>query len=402
VCSVNTYDLYRYRACSVSCTWPTWSPPVGGDQQCGNGTTEGDEFCDDGNTSNNDVCLNTCEWNVCGDDYVYIGVESCDDGDQNGEACTAPYGGSCNFCNATCQYQTASGGYCGDGLVNGGEVCEGTYSTRLRYFDSGTHDTLGTCSYIPPAPVPTAEDLDENDYTCRWLGVCNGGIENGELCTLDYEAYLDDGVIQDLESGNDRNTCAGWSAVGDEGVCVPPACADNCGSSCPTSFSTIGLQIQAAAPGSLPADAINLYSFGNDENDAPDVGNIFVPACTAATQLIADIDNQNVVLPDVDVVFVTDLSGSMDTEVYGGDDRRIEVVVESTQEAVSTLFDAYADFASSTLRIGLVSFHQSSATLDEPLIDLSGESALLSALDDSRFGWGRGWFRRGRFGLEKR
>ncbi|MBI4435455.1 Ig-like domain-containing protein [Candidatus Uhrbacteria bacterium] len=348
-CSINTYDLYRYRVCEADCTWPsTWIGPVGGDQQCGNGIVEGNESCDDGNSSNNDACLNTCVGNVCGDDYVYVGVESCDDGSLNGTGCVADYESTCNSCTATCQYQTSSGGYCGDGEVDEGEICDGGYSTALRYFDATTSTTSGACETYGGSTT-----VDDIDYTCRWLGVCNGGAENGEYCTLNYNVFLSSGNPVVLSSGTDANSCAG-------GTCEAPVCADDCGSACPFGYETTGLLVQSQVSAE-PMESINLYSYLNAEGDSPDNGTLTVPACAVATTITADLDDANITPPDVDIVFVTDLTGSMN-DTLGGD-RQIDLAVDSTIDAIEELFDAY-DGSGATMQIGLVSYTTSYSNAD--------------------------------------
>lgn len=57
----------------------------------------------------------------CGDGAVQgpdsRGVaEQCDAGSRNGQACEAPYGGSCTYCTSACTIATVNGGYCGDGV----------------------------------------------------------------------------------------------------------------------------------------------------------------------------------------------------------------------------------------------------------------------------------------------
>jgi cysteine-rich repeat protein len=372
-CSTNTYDLYRYRLCNARCAWPrSWKGPVGGDQQCGNGTVEGDEVCDDGNSSNNDACLNTCEENVCGDDYVEVGVESCDDGVENGTACTARYGDTCNYCNVSCQYKTKTGGYCGDGVVDTGEVCDGTYATKFTYFDDETGDTYGSCSAI----TNTTSDSDGVGYTCHWLGVCNGGSENGEYCTLDYASYVFLGTVVELTSSTtDTNSC------GTDGECVPPVCADDCGSSCPTSYKTTGLLVQSETAGATATDSVSLYGYLNNEGESPDNGVLYIPACSVATGITADIDDSDVTSPTIHIIFVTDLTGSMNNPVSGSTagscstttttscdanadcprgetcepeigNRKIDLAIDATKEAIGDLFDAYG----SSIDIGLYSY----------------------------------------------
>ena len=45
---------------------------------CGNGVLDPGEQCDDGNSNNYDNCTNQCKLNVCGDNFVNVGVEQCE------------------------------------------------------------------------------------------------------------------------------------------------------------------------------------------------------------------------------------------------------------------------------------------------------------------------------------
>ncbi|MGB1277596.1 MAG: hypothetical protein ACPG77_17770, partial [Nannocystaceae bacterium] len=74
---------------------------------CNNGILEGDEECDDENVGPNSPCLPGCLINVCGDGQLNPGVESCDQGDQNGQ-----YG---VMCSSECQVEGAE--FCGDGVL---------------------------------------------------------------------------------------------------------------------------------------------------------------------------------------------------------------------------------------------------------------------------------------------
>ena len=81
---------------------------------CRNGALEAGEDCDDGNELSTDSCTNTCENARCGDGHIYIGVETCDEGDG--------INGTPLHCNTTCDGTTGSD--CGNGIVEDGESCD--------------------------------------------------------------------------------------------------------------------------------------------------------------------------------------------------------------------------------------------------------------------------------------
>jgi len=83
------------------CDCPGGCPPT-----CGDGSVGGTEACDDGDTSDthrsvnsldddgfcviDPVAGNLCKLNTCGDGYLYVGVEDCDDGNViNGDGCSS-------------------------------------------------------------------------------------------------------------------------------------------------------------------------------------------------------------------------------------------------------------------------------------------------------------------------
>jgi len=74
---------------------------------CNNGILEGDEECDDSDVGMNKPCLPGCILNICGDGQLNPGMESCDEGELNGE-----YG---VMCSAECEVEGAE--FCGDGVL---------------------------------------------------------------------------------------------------------------------------------------------------------------------------------------------------------------------------------------------------------------------------------------------
>ena len=95
----------------------------------------------------------------CGDGILDEG-EECDDGLENGIACTPPYGDECTYCSETCTLETIEGPYCGDGIQNGNEECDGSDG-------------------VPP------------HHTCT------------EFCTLEYIPYCGDGEVNQQSEGCD-------------------------------------------------------------------------------------------------------------------------------------------------------------------------------------------------------
>ncbi|MBI5370044.1 VWA domain-containing protein [Candidatus Uhrbacteria bacterium] len=363
-CSTFSYPLTRTRLCTNACTWPGWSVCLGGDQICGNGTKEGTEECDDGNQNDNDSCTHTCKKNICGDSYKFDGVEACDNGGQNvlpdsQNPCTAQYGGSCNYCNTLCQYKTFSGSYCGDGVINGTEFCDGSAIPYSCLKVSGSDRSRAKSC---PATDALAKGPCDQGFTCQLTGVCNGGTQNGQPCTLKPPAKT---VAQYTASSN-QAACAGG------GVCVAPTCTKDCTAACPFTLQTTSVLVQSELPDAQPQESVDLYSYFNKEKNSPDSASLFLPACSVGTRISADVDDANVHEPDVDVVFVTDLSGSMMDAPNGGGavvpNRRIDIVAESTAEAIDTLFNAYAG-SEGKLRIGLVSFGQK----DDPATPVNEE-----------------------------
>ncbi len=335
-CSSAEYQLLRTRTCDdnpgATCTWNPWTACLGGDQVCGNGILEGDEECDDGNDDSADDCTSECTVSVCGDDYVYAGHETCDNGNENGDACSPEYDDTCSYCNINCQYTTVSGAYCGDATIQTGEFCDSTNITKYcfkTHITPSLRDVGSVCT--------TTTDCD-TDYTCETVGACNGGnVFNAAPCAV--------GSLLSCGSSG--------------GNCVVPDCSNTCDATCPTTYESTSILIQTELAGASKESGADLYSYGNTSGLSPDLATLFIPACEVGTAITADIDMSGVITPTTAIVFVTDLSGSMEWDIAGNSgaavgNRRIDYAAASLEEAIDTLFDAYG--TSTDIQIATVSF----------------------------------------------
>ncbi|MFH1252814.1 MAG: IPT/TIG domain-containing protein [Candidatus Uhrbacteria bacterium] len=386
-CSDFEYQLSRTRTCNddidsnginiPTCLWNSWSDCLGGQQVCGNGLLEGDEECDDGNTDSTDSCTEECTLNVCGDGYKYTGFETCDDGENNGVACTPDYSDTCAYCNVNCQYTTASGSYCGDETINDQEYCDAGDLPSFCFreginpdirsvdtsFDCSDYSAMGYASgreYCQTelcglssddnGTYGSFEDLDCDAYSfiCEAsLGVCNGGSKLQAQTTYEYngEPCLQDETALSKACGQDV------TGESEAGSCVAPICTSSCEATCPFAYETSSITIQEGLAGAEVGSEADLYSYFS--GDEPDTATIYLPACTIGTQITADIDDSNLVPLSIDIVFVTDLSNSMNENVDG--QPRINVAVEALSQSINELFDAYNGI-NGQMRIATVSF----------------------------------------------
>jgi cysteine-rich repeat protein len=283
---------------------------------CGDGAVDPGEACDDGNSDGSDSCTDQCTLNVCGDGYVYVGEEQCDEGAGNGGGCDSAYGSSCTACSLACRYEVSSGEFCGDGEKNGPEFCDAN-DLSYTWYKASNGATDGSCTVLN-AVSPT-----DATYVCKSVGVCNGG-----------------GVAQN------GTTCLTNSNCG-TGTCVMPVCSQSCGSSCPFTYSSVPLQLTTNQPGADAGEIADFFSYSESSTtELPNAATITVPACNVATNLTANVSLDNVDLPTTYILFVTDLSYTMMFEVGGdgglpeaGEQDRLEVAQDAMATAAEELYD---------------------------------------------------------------
>jgi len=79
---------------------------------CGNSVIDDHEACDDGNLSDVDDCLATCQFNVCGDEFLDSqgpnNIEMCDGRAINRTCSSLGFQGGTLSCNSDCTFNTSA------------------------------------------------------------------------------------------------------------------------------------------------------------------------------------------------------------------------------------------------------------------------------------------------------
>jgi cysteine-rich repeat protein len=171
---------------------PLSPPPPPPALYCGDGIVTPPEACDDGNKVATDACLPDCTVARCGDGYVHIGVEACDDGKAT------------DYCTAQCRLTT-----CGNGRLDPGEEC-----------DDGNMDDTDAC--LSNCLFPRCGD----GYVEKGVEACDdGNTSNTDDCTNTCAlARCGDGFVHaGVEACDDGNTIDNDFC---DNQCKLPVCGD--------------------------------------------------------------------------------------------------------------------------------------------------------------------------------
>ncbi|MBT3231116.1 hypothetical protein HN358_05075 [Candidatus Uhrbacteria bacterium] len=355
ICSTFEYQTIRTRSCDDSvCEWgEDWADiDCIAPGSCGDGVVDDGEECDDGNDDSTDDCTIECTSNVCGDGYVYAGMENCDEGIDNGQICSATYGSTCAYCNESCVNVTTSGSFCGDGVINGSETCDGT-DVLYNYYSETLYQRAG----LGIGETCLASDyglVDDEGRSCVPTGVCEGGDAGGA-------------------AWSDGSYCSPTSELCMDGIstCVAPSCDASCESTCPFTYTAQSISMQTNQIGASRSYTVDLAPYDATATSvvSGDTVTLYIPACTVSDGISISIDQSDREYPDVEIMFVIDLSGSMSSEL--GDSTRIEVLESAVSDAITSLHEAY-DGTSANMGIGWAYIGGTHQTYTAP-VDTDGD-----------------------------
>ncbi len=327
---------------------------------CGNGAQDRGEACDCGTDPNNipstcnyinnfnvnildieynksvRVCMNNCQLDQkfegpkCGDG-IKNGAESCDNGSQNGVVPAAGgYGQpAVEYCTTECQIASVASPRCGDGTIQSGEVCDTPNQ------DGCAPDCKSKCG--------------------------NGIVEKaqGEIC--------------DDSNGNSGDGCSSTCRVVETGY--------NC------FYRFVSGRLESVCQSICPPDRgvgrwtseVLKYGNNNTSNNFGTIGSVYnswlqVPKCKSFSGIFKADVNVSGSPGSLAVVFVSDISGSMD-----GKTNALSQAITSSSDELSKKFGA---------NIALVHFHTNTIGDKELIGDMFSESC--SGNYDSNGVWSNG------------
>ncbi|MEY4744142.1 MAG: hypothetical protein RL272_87, partial [Candidatus Parcubacteria bacterium] len=175
------------------------------------------------------VCVGACSGGTCGDGVRQNPPETCDDG---------PLNGTYGHCNSTC---TASAQNCGDGKKQPNEACDCKEKNGQYYFN-GTLSTGAepgisgpACGVGNPVAVPSCS------WDCQAAGPrCGDGVVNGgETCDGGFQEFK--GYCNDNDDPAKTTGCDNTGQCPDLGTCSSGHCTNAPGKTCATNEQCVKL-----------------------------------------------------------------------------------------------------------------------------------------------------------------
>lgn len=197
-------------SCNSACQFNT-----SGCTRCGNGV------CESGEDYNS--CPADCQAPVLCGNGMLNGSEVCDGSNLNGQTCASlGFVGGTLACNASCTFNTASCTMCGNGLLNGSEVCDGSNLNGQTCVSRGYAGGTLACNSTCTAFVVTGCSSSTGET------ICNDGLDNdgdGRIDSQDPDCGVFSGIEQNCTDGIDNDSdgyvdCWDYDCVGAD-ACRP-------------------------------------------------------------------------------------------------------------------------------------------------------------------------------------
>ena len=175
--------------------------------RCGDGTVDVGEGCDDGNDVEEDACpsgaLGMCKAvAVCGDGFVWEGMEGCDGGEG---------------CGADCEVLKA---VCGNGVMEAGEGCDDGNDVDEDMCPSGAEGECKAAAVCGDGIVwdgvegcDDGNSVDEDGCPSGEQGMCGKEAVCGDGIVWEGEEECDDGNGVDLDGCSDACARPRWVFV---------------------------------------------------------------------------------------------------------------------------------------------------------------------------------------------
>lgn len=151
---------------------------------CPDGYVGPGEQCDDGNRIDEDDCPTTCQPPLCGDGFLHVGVEPCDDELLGGASCDSlGLGVGTLTCFSNCTFNDSGCEYCGNDTLDPAEACDGELFSPEHDSCVDEGFVAGTLSCDASCQVVTTECTTCGDNSLDPSEVCDGDDLDGETCS---------------------------------------------------------------------------------------------------------------------------------------------------------------------------------------------------------------------------
>ena len=167
---------------------------------CGDSILDKNEVCDDGNDLPIDGCV-ACKKAACGDGFLQVGVEECDDGANNADA---P-----DKCRKICKKPA-----CGDAILDKGETCDDGNKVDDDVCSNACVPLLPANKLVPGNTTQTIEAQGHLIRCLEWSGkTCMNAQIAVKKATCGAYTYADQWHSNVYGNDSEKRNCPNWCAL---------------------------------------------------------------------------------------------------------------------------------------------------------------------------------------------